>query len=63
MAAITLLTAWGSTQYTMSTTQVRLRVSDGKPELDEKSGKSSDNDADGKKASVLKADVVQIIGR
>ena len=63
LAALALLSACGSTQYIMSTKEGRLLISDGKPTLDEKSGTYSYKDAEGKKASVPKADIVQILER
>jgi len=63
LAALALLAACGSTQYIMSTKEGRLLISDGQPTLDEKSGTYSDRDVDGKKATVPKADIVQILQR
>ena len=63
LAALALLSACGSTQYIMSTKEGRLLISDGKPTLDEKSGTYSYKDAEGRKASVPKADIVQILER
>jgi uncharacterized protein YcfL len=63
LAALALLAACGSTQYIMSTKEGRLLISDGKPTLDETSGTYSYRDAEGKKASVPKADIVQILER
>ena len=63
LAALTLLGACGSTQYIMSTKEGRLLISDGRPTLDEASGTYSYKDAEGKKAFVPKADIVQILER
>jgi uncharacterized protein YcfL len=63
LAGLTLLAACGSTQYIMSTKEGRLLISDGKPTLDETSSTYSYRDAEGKKASVPKADIVQILER
>ena len=63
LAVLALLSACGSTQYIMSTKEGRLLISDGKPDLDEKSGTYSYKDAEGRRASVPKADIVQIMER
>jgi len=58
-----LLAACGSTQYVMSTKEGRLIVSDGRPELDEKTGTYIYRDSEGRKATIPKADIVQIMER
>jgi len=63
LVATGLLAACGSTQYIMSTKEGRLIVSDGKPDLDEKTGTYTYRDAEGKKTTIQKADVVQIMVR
>jgi hypothetical protein len=63
LCAAGLLAACGSTQYIMSTKEGRLIVSDGKPDLDEKTGVYTYKDAEGRKTTIQKADVVQIMER
>ncbi len=62
-ALAALLVACGSTQYVMSTKEGRLIVSDGRPELDEKTGTYTYRDSEGRKATIPKADIVQIMER
>jgi major membrane immunogen (membrane-anchored lipoprotein) len=63
VAATLLLAACGSTQYIMSTKEGRLIVSNGKPELDEKAGTYTYKDSDGRKATIAKGDIVQVMER
>jgi Bacterial protein of unknown function (DUF903) len=63
LATVALLAACGSTQYIMSTKEGRLLISDGKPSFDDKTGNYTYKDSEGKKASVPKADIVQILER
>lgn len=63
LVACLLVTACSSTQYIMSTKEGRLIVSHGKPQLDEKSGAYVYEDAEGRKASIPKADIVQVMER
>ncbi|MGY4829001.1 YgdI/YgdR family lipoprotein [Sphaerotilaceae bacterium SBD11-9] len=63
-AAIALTTvACSSTQYIISTKEGRMLEAHGKPKYDEKTGMYVYEDADGKKTTVLKSDVVQIMER
>lgn len=57
------LAACGGSQYILSTKEGRMLVSDGKPQLDEKTGMYTLKDADGKKTMVSKDDVVQVMER
>ncbi|MCX9154730.1 YgdI/YgdR family lipoprotein [Niveibacterium sp. 24ML] len=57
------LAACGGSQYILSTKEGRMLVSDGKPQLDEKSGMYKLRDADGKATMVNKDDIVQIMER
>ncbi|WP_374509996.1 YgdI/YgdR family lipoprotein [Niveibacterium sp.] len=57
------LAACGGSQYILSTKEGRMLVSDGKPQLDEKSGMYKLKDADGKATMVPKDDIVQIMER
>ncbi len=61
--ALLLLTACSSTQYIMSTKEGRLIVSDGKPELNDKGDTYTYKDSEGRKTTILKADVVQVMER
>jgi hypothetical protein len=61
--ALTLLAACGSTQYVMSTKEGRMITIDGKPKLDEKTGLYIYTDSEGKKGSIRKDDVVQVLER
>jgi Bacterial protein of unknown function (DUF903) len=63
LACTTLLAACGSTQYIMSTKEGRLIVADGKPDLDEKTGNYVYKDGEGRKTTIPKADIVQIMER
>jgi hypothetical protein len=47
----------------MSTKEGRMIVSSGKPELDEKTGTYTYKDAEGRKATIPKADIVQVMER
>ncbi|HET7794363.1 MAG TPA: YgdI/YgdR family lipoprotein [Rhizobacter sp.] len=63
-AAVALVTvACSSTQYIISTKEGRMLEAHGKPKYDEKTGMYVYEDADGKKATILKSDVVQIMER
>ncbi|WP_341679221.1 YgdI/YgdR family lipoprotein [Niveibacterium sp. SC-1] len=57
------LSACGGSQYIMSTTTGNLLISQGRPSLDEEKGVYMYKDAEGKKATVNKADIVQILER
>jgi len=59
----TLLSACSTTEYIMSTTEGRLIVSSGRPDLDEKTGTYTYKDANGKEATIPKAAIVQIMER
>ncbi|MDN3919249.1 YgdI/YgdR family lipoprotein [Roseateles violae] len=63
LAATVLLVACGSTQYIISTKEGRMIAVDGKPDLDEKTGMYVYRDSEGRKATILKSDVVQIMER
>jgi major membrane immunogen (membrane-anchored lipoprotein) len=63
LGAALLLAACGSTQYIMSTKEGRLIVSDGKPQFDEKTGNYTYKDSEGRKATIQKADIVQVMER
>ena len=58
-----LLSACSTTEYIMSTTEGRLIVSAGRPDLDEKSGTYTYQDANGKEATIPKTAIVQIMER
>ncbi len=58
-----LLAACGSTQYIISTKEGRMIPADGKPDLDEKTGMYTYKDSEGRKTTILKTDVVQIMER
>jgi hypothetical protein len=58
-----MLVACSSTQYIISTKEGRMIPSDGKPELDEKTGMYTYKDSEGRKTTILKGDVVQIMER
>jgi hypothetical protein len=58
-----LLIACSSTQYIISTKEGRMIAVDGKPELDEKTGMYIYRDSEGRKATILKSDVVQVMER
>lgn len=58
-----LLTACSTTEYIMSTTEGRLIVSSGRPDLDEKTGTYTYKDANGKEATIPKDAIVQIMER
>lgn len=60
---VSLLTACSTTEYIMSTTEGRLIVSSGRPDLDESTGTYTYKDADGKKATIPKTAIVQIMER
>ena len=55
--------ACSSTQYIIGTRTGQLLVSYGKPSLDEKTGMYTYKDAEGKKASIAKDEVGQIMER
>jgi len=61
--AAALLAGCGTTEYIMSTKEGRMVVSSGKPELDEKNGVYIYKDSEGRKATIPKADVVQMMER
>ena len=63
LAAVALLAACSTPQYVMGTKSGQLIVSYGEPRLDEKSGLYTYYDADGKKITIPKAEVVQIMER
>lgn len=63
LGAVLLLAACSTTQYIMSTKEGRLIVSDGKPELDLKTGLYTYQDSEGRKTTIPKADVVQVMER
>ena len=65
LAAIALatLTACGSTQYVMSTKTGQMIVTDGRPELNSKTGMYEYRDSEGKRVPINKDDVVQIMER
>ena len=63
-AVVALATgACSSTQYIISTKDGRMLQAYGKPKLDEPTGMYIYEDAAGKKTTVLKSDVVQILER
>lgn len=53
----------GTTEYIMSTKEGRLIVSSGRPELDEKTGTYVYKDSEGRRTTIPKADVVQMMER
>jgi len=57
------LAGCGSTQYIMSTKEGRMIVSDGKPDCDEKTGTCVYKDTEGKKTTIQKSDIVQVMER
>jgi Bacterial protein of unknown function (DUF903) len=57
------LAACGSTQYIMSTKEGRLLVSHGKPKLDEQTGNYVFEDSEGRKTSIPKSEIVQVMER
>lgn len=63
LAAGLMLAAGRSTKYIMSTKEGRLIVSHGKPELAEKSGAYVYQASEGRKASIPKAEIVQVMER
>jgi Bacterial protein of unknown function (DUF903) len=63
LALAALMAGCSSTQYIMSTKEGRMITTSGKPELDEKTGMYVYKDADGKKNTILKSDVVQVMER
>lgn len=63
LGSLLLHVACSTTQYITSTNEGRLIVSDGKPELDDKTGIYTYKDAEGRKAIIRKADTVQVMGR
>jgi hypothetical protein len=58
-----LLSACSTTEYIMSTTEGRLIVSSGRPDLDDKTGTYTYKDANGKESTIPKAAIVQIMER
>jgi len=62
-STLLLLTACSSTQYIMSTKEGRLIVSDGKPELNDKADTYTYKDSEGRKTTIPKADIVQVMER
>lgn len=64
MAATLLgLAGCGSTQYIIGTKEGRLIVANGKPDCDDKTGTCVYKDSEGKKASIQKADIAQVMER
>lgn len=63
ICALTLLAACSSTQYVMSTKQGTMITVSGKPQLDEKTGTYTYTDTEGKKGTIRKDEVVQVIER
>ena len=63
LGAALLLAACSSTQYIMSTKEGRLIVSDGKPELNDKADTYTYKDSEGRKTTIPKADIVQVMER
>ncbi|MDC8774089.1 YgdI/YgdR family lipoprotein [Roseateles albus] len=63
LVLLAALAGCSSTQYIMSTKEGRMIVSHGKPDLDEKAGSYEYRDADGKRVTIMKSDVVQIMER
>jgi hypothetical protein len=61
--ALVALTACGTTQYVMSTKSGQMIVTDGRPELNSKTGMYEYRDSEGKRVSINKDDVVQIMER
>ncbi len=61
--ALAILAACGSTQYVMSTKGGQMIITDGRPELNSKTGMYEYRDAEGKRMQLNKDDVVQIIER
>ena len=57
------LVACGSTQYIMSVKGGQMIVTDGRPELNDKTGMYEYRDAEGRKLQIDKGDVVQIMER
>lgn len=61
--ALLVLTACGTTQYVMSTKGGQMVITEGRPELNSKTGMYEYRDAEGKRMQVNQSDVVQIIER
>lgn len=58
-----LLAACGSTQYLISTQNGTMITAYSKPELDKKTGMMEYKDADGRRVSINKEQIVQIVER
>lgn len=63
LSAALLLAACGSSQYIIGTKTGNLIVTNGKPSLDEKSGTYIYEDAEGRKGTIGKDEVTQILQR
>ncbi|MBT9492975.1 MAG: YgdI/YgdR family lipoprotein [Paucibacter sp.] len=63
LALLATLAGCSSTQYIMSTKEGRMIVADGKPDYDEKAGSYEYRDAEGKRMTIMKSEVVQIMER
>ena len=63
LLAAALLSACGTTEYIMGTTEGRLIVTAGKPSLDDKAGVYTYQDANGKESTIPKSAVGQIMER
>jgi major membrane immunogen (membrane-anchored lipoprotein) len=63
LCAAVLLSACGTTEYIMGTTEGRLIVTAGKPSLDDKAGLYTYRDANGKESTIPKSAVGQIMER
>jgi hypothetical protein len=62
-ATVVALVACSSPQYVMSTKTGTMIITKGKPDLDTKSGMYNYEDSNGKKGTIAKDDVAQIIER
>jgi hypothetical protein len=63
LALLATLAGCSSTQYIMSTKEGRMIVADGKPEYDEKAGSYQYRDSEGKRMTIMKSEVIQIMER
>ncbi|MCV2369757.1 YgdI/YgdR family lipoprotein [Roseateles oligotrophus] len=63
LTLLAALAGCSSTQYIMSTKEGRMIVADGKPDFNEKTGSYEYRDAEGKRMTIMKGEVVQIMER
>ncbi|MCC7488484.1 MAG: YgdI/YgdR family lipoprotein [Gammaproteobacteria bacterium] len=63
VVAVALATACASSEYIISTNDGTMITTHGKPKLDEKTGMYSYEDAEGRKATITKDNVKQIMER